>query len=209
MDKVQKTRAQKIVKQTNVLESLKTIASGTKTASQDLLKGASNEFIEQLLGLRTRQNASGEVRPGESLEIGTILSQKEADKQKFQQQIFYERGLAQEESKKSTTKLNELRLHLHALMQEVFNLAQSTQNLGETVEVATMQAPVTPGVYHIVFFENLLAFIKNFRKKIDNAAVWLQASNSRAEKKNFWAMYKKKGSSFLLSPDHYLQRSAG
>jgi hypothetical protein len=104
---------------------------------------------------------------------------------------------------------NELKLHLHALMQEVLALAKSTQSLGEKVEVAAMQAPANPGIYHIVFFEKLIEFLRSFREKIENASIWLATSNKRAEKKNYWAMYKKKGSSFLLAPDHYLQRSAG
>ena len=117
--------------------------------------------------------------------------------------------MAAEEKRRVEEKGNELRLKLHALMQEIYNLAKTTQGLGEQVEVAAMQAPANPGVYHVIFFEKLLEFIKSFRKKIEDAGIWLQAANKRSEKKNYWAMYKKKGSSFLLAPDHYLQRSAG
>lgn len=88
-------------------------------------------------------------------------------------------------------------------------MAVSTQNLAEQTQIAVIQAPTKPGIYHIVFFQKILEFLQSFRKKVDLAATWLQSSNKRAEKKNYWAMYKKKGSSFLLSPDHYLQRSAG
>ena len=74
-----------------------------------------------------------------------------------------------------------------------------------------MQAPANPGVYHIVFFEKLLDFIKTFRRKIENADVWLQSSNKRAEKKNFWGTFtsKKGGTKFLLSQEHYVARSTG
>ena len=72
-----------------------------------------------------------------------------------------------------------------------------------------MQAPVEPGVYHVIFFEKLLEFVKSFRKKIEDAAVWLHATNSRAEKKNYWSRYKKHGGKFLLAADHYLTSSAG
>jgi hypothetical protein len=72
-----------------------------------------------------------------------------------------------------------------------------------------MEIPANPGVYHINFFEKLLSFMQSFRKKIDEASIWLGTQNKRAEKKNYWSMYKKKGASFLLAPDHYLQRSAG
>ena len=94
-------------------------------------------------------------------------------------------------------------------MQEVVTLAQSTQDLAQEVEIAAIQAPANPGIYHLVFFERLLEFITSFRKKIENAGHWLSAVNKRADKKNYWSIYKKHGSKFLLSPDHYLQRSAG
>jgi hypothetical protein len=96
-------------------------------------------------------------------------------------------------------------------MQEVSKLAEVTQNVGKDVEIATMQAPANPGVYHLVFFEKLLDFIKTFRRKIENADVWLQSSNKRAEKKNFWGTFtsKRGGTKFLLSQEHYVARSTG
>jgi hypothetical protein len=72
-----------------------------------------------------------------------------------------------------------------------------------------VEVPNNPGIYHVIFFEKILEFLKSFRQKIDQASVWLGSANKRAEKKNYWSMFKKKGSSFLLSPDHYSQRSAG
>ena len=105
--------------------------------------------------------------------------------------------------------MQELRINLQAITIEIAKLAASTGNLATQAEIAMVEVPVNPGVYHVVFFEKVLEFLQSFRKKIDLAATWLQSSNKRAEKKNYWSMYKKKGSSFLLSPDHYLQRSAG
>ena len=210
MDKVQKTKVQKVLRQQNVLESLKDIgASTTKTIKKDLLAESSQDFIRELLGSRIEKKYSGELTPGEALEMGEVFSGKKEANEKLRGQIALERRLVEEEKRRVEEKGNELKLQLHALMQEVYELAKTTQGLGEQVEVATMQAPANPGVYHVIFFEKLLEFVKSFRKKIENAELWLHSSNKRAEKKNYWAMYKKKGSSFLLAPDHYLQRSAG
>lgn len=210
MDKVQKSKAQKVLRQQNVLESLKDIgASTTKTIKKDLLTESSQDFIRELLGTRIEKKYSGELAPGEALEIGEVFSGKREENEKLRGQIALERRLAEEEKRRVEEKGNDLKLQLHALMQEVYELAKTTQNLGEEVEVASMQAPANPGIYHVIFFEKLLEFVKSFRKKIEDAGLWLQSSNKRAEKKNYWAMYKKKGSSFLLAPDHYLQRSAG
>lgn len=210
MDKVQKTKIQNQVRRTNVLESLKDLGGGvTNSVKEDLFKGISTDFLDQILGKNQNKKTSGEIRPGESLEFNELLSGEHEENQKLRQQIALERKLAQEDKDMSVQKSNELRVQLQALMQEVLSLAKSTQNLGETVEVAVMQAPAQPGIYHIIFFEKLLSFIQNFRAKIDSAGVWLTTCNKRAQKKNYWAMYKQKGSSFLLSPEHYSQRSAG
>lgn len=196
MDKTQKTKSQKAVRRANVLESLRDIGS--------------NNVLEQVFGQYPKENKySAEINPGESLEFKELFSGRHEETLKLKRLISLERKLAEEEKEISAQKTNQLRVQLQALMQELLTLAGSTQGLGGEVEVAAMQAPAQPGIYHLIFFEKLLDFVRSFRKKIDNASVWLHSSNKRAEKKNFWAMYKKKGSSFLLSPDHYLSRAAG
>ena len=200
MDKTQKTKLQATARRTSVLESLK-----------DLGQNTSDSLIKDLLLGRVpyERKASGEILPGETLEIKDLLTGKHEENLRLKKQLSLERKLVEEEKERSAVKSNQLKVQLQALMQEVLSLAKTTQGLGEEVEVAAMQAPAQPGVYHLIFFEKLLEFISSFRKKIENASVWLGATNKRAEKKNYWVMYKKKGSSFLLSPDHYLSRSAG
>lgn len=208
-DKGQKQKAQKMTRQMNVLEGLKDIGNSTaQSLKEDLFEKGTEDLFGQLFG-RVPKKYSGEITPGEPLEFNEVFSGKREEKVKLNKQMALERQLSQEESSRKDKKVSELKVQLQALMQEVLSLAKTTQNLGENVQIAAMQAPVEPGVYHIIFFEKLLEFIKSFRKKIESAGVWLNATNKRAEKKNYWTTYKKKGSSFLLSPDHYLQRSAG
>lgn len=211
MDKAQKVKIQAATRRTNVLESLKDIGSGvTSSLNTDLLGGVSKDLLEQILNRKSpSKKASGDIHAGESLEFADLLSGKHEENLKFKNQIAFERRLVQEEKMVSEKRSNELKVQLQALMQEVQYLAKTTQSLGEEVEVATMQAPAQPGIYHLIFFEKIINFIRNFRKNIESASVWLQTSNKRAEKKNYWAMYKKKGSSFLLSGESYSQRSAG
>ena len=211
MDKAQKAKIQTATRRTNVLESLKDIGGGiTSSLNTDLLGGISKDLLEQILNRqRPNKKVSGDIHAGESLEFSDLLLGKHEENLKLRNQIAFERSLVQGEKVVTEKKSNELKVQLQALMQEVSYLAKTTQSLGEEVEVATMQAPAQPGVYHLIFFEKIIEFIRNFRKNIENASVWLNTSNKRAEKKNFWAMYKKKGSSFLLSGESYSQRSAG
>lgn len=211
MDKAQKSKIQTQARRTNVLESLKDIGGGVaSTLNTDLLGGISKDLLQQILNRQDKpKKQSADIHPGESLSFEELFSGKHEENQKLKQQIAFERRLTQEERSVSEKKTNELKVQLQALMQEVKNLAKTTQGLGEKVEVAAMQAPSQPGIYHLIYFEKIIEFIQNFRKKIDSASVWLNASNKRAEKKNYWAMYKKKGASFLLSGESYSQRSAG
>ncbi len=193
----------------NVLESIKDLGSSTGQAlKKDFFTQTSEQFLKEMFG-GEKKPLSGDLTPGVSLEIADLFSGKSKENEKLKAQLSTERNLHEEEKNLIKEKSDQLKLQLHALMQEVLALAKTTQNLGEQVEVASIQAPANPGVYHIVFFEKVLEFLKSFRQKIENAGLWLAASNKRAEKKNYWSMYKKKGSSFLLAPDHYLQRSAG
>lgn len=209
MSDPKKKNQQNLTRQ-NVLETLKDIGDSSVSQAGDLLKSTSEDFFNELIGMPHKvPKRSGELNPGESVQMGEVISGREEENKKLRAQISLERQINLDEKRVSREKTNELRVQLQALIEEVQKVAVSTGNLATEIEVATIQAPARPGVYHIIFFEKVLEFLQSFRKKIDQAAVWLQSSNKRAEKKNYWATYKKKGSSFLLSPDHYLQRSAG
>lgn len=194
----------------NVIESLKDLGDDFGAQGADLLKSTSEDFFNQLVGInKTHENRSGEIKAGESVEMSAVLDGKIEENNKLKAQISLERNLLAEERRLSEQKIGELKMQLQAIAIEIGKVAASTGNLATQVEISMIESPINPGVYHIIFFEKVLEFLQAFRKKIDQAAVWLGATNKRAEKKNYWSMYKKKGSSFLLSPDHYSQRAAG
>ncbi len=204
-----KKAKQSVVKR-NVIESLKDIGDDFGSHGADLLKSTSEDFFKELIGLpRPQVKRSGEMKAGESLEMSAVLSGKEEENKKLRAQISLERNLSSDEKRLSQEKMQQLRIQLQAITVEIGKLAASTGNLATQTEIAMIEVPVNPGIYHVIFFEKVLEFLQSFRKKIDEASVWLGSTNKRAEKKNYWSMYKKKGSSFLLSPNHYLSRSAG
>lgn len=206
-----KSKTQKAVRQPNPLETLKDIGASTaKQMGQEAAKLPA-DFMQQLLGIRPQtENFSGELFPGETVDMTEVFSGKYEEAKKAKAQFTLEKRLLEEEMAKIEKKTNELRMYLKAVREEILMIAQKTQDLAEETETAALQAPVEPGVYHVIFFEKLLEFIKSFRKKIEEASVWLHALNKRAAKKNAWgANYKKLGAKYLLSGEHYLQRSAG
>jgi len=206
----QKKKNQNIATRQNVLESLKDLGGSATGQTTDFLKSTSEDFLRELLGLSPHKvKRSGELSVGEPVQMNDVLSGREENLQKERKQIHFESTLLSEEAESSRKKNSELTAELQAIMLEIKKVAESTQNLAEVTQASMISAPVEPGIYHLNFFENILEFLQSFRKRIDLATTWLQSANKRAEKKNYWSQYKKKGTTFLLNPESYSQRSAG
>ncbi len=209
--KSQKAKQKAQIKTKNVLEAINEIGSQVIDTAKNESKAVSDEFFRQLLGQQKidRQKKSGEVSMGKPLEMNKVLSGEQEKNKKLQEQIFFERRLHNEESQETNKKLNELRLRLQAIQEEANKIVASTVGLSQEIKTAVMQGATSVSEYQISFYEDIVKTMISFRKKIDNAVIWMQGQNKRGEKKNYWSQYKKKGASFLLSPDHYSQRSAG
>ncbi|MEK7536558.1 MAG: DUF5660 family protein, partial [Patescibacteria group bacterium] len=209
--KNQKAKQQKQIRTKNVIESINEIGSQVVDTAKNEVKATTDEFFRQLLGQQRQlqQDRSGELPMGQSIQMNEVLSGQAEKNKQLEQHIFFERRLFQEEKNQTNMRLSELRVRLHAIQAEATKLVASTQNLTEEVKIAVMQGSNKASEYQINFYESIISMVASFRKKIDSAVVWLQGSNKRAEKKNFWSQYKKKGSSFLLSGESYIQRSAG
>ena len=200
----------KNIKTVNVIENFKDIGSSTVDSfKKDLVDRMPQDFMDQLFGPNSSGRLSGELYPGTSTELNPVLKKKNEEETQLKTQIAYERKLFQEEKLMIQKRNNELKMQLKVLTDEVVMLANSTQNLSQEVQVATMNITSEPGVYHVFFFERIIEFLHSFRSKIEDATLWMGSANKRAEKKNYWARYKKHGGKFLLSADHYLTRSAG
>mgnify|MGYP001581692159 CR=1 FL=1 len=200
-----------MVQKANPLETFKDLGSSTVDQMKSEMSKLPENFMDQLFGVKIPQRKySGEIELGESVEFSEIFSGKREEIIKLKKQEFLERKLLQEEKIQVEKKTNELKLQLKAIQNEIITFSVKVGELAQETKIAAMQAPVEPGVYHVIFFEKLLEFIKSFGKKIEEAQVWLHAVNKRAQKKNAWgANYKKHGAKYLLSSEHYLQRSAG
>ena len=194
----------------NPLEAIKDIGKNTtETLKQDLFSGMAQSAMDQIFGPKPGANYKAEITAGESVEMTDVYTGQHNEKIILQRQLYYEKHLLQEEERLSRRKADELRVALQAVMQETLSLMQQTEDLAEETKIALMQAPVEPGVYHLLFFEKLLSFIKSFRKKIESASVWMHSANGRAQKKNWVNNYKNHGAKYLLSGEHYVARSAG
>lgn len=210
-DKNQKAKLQRQIKTKNVLEAINEIGSSVVNTAKDETKAVSDEFFRQLLGQqkKSQEKKSSILSAGSAMNMSEVMSGKDEKNKKLQDQIFFERRLHNEEKSETQKKLQELRLRLQAIQTEASKMIATTASLSQEVRNAVLGNVVDPSEYQINFFEDIIKLISDFRKKIDGAVVWMQGQSKRSEKKNYWSQYKKKGASFLLSPDHYSQRSAG
>lgn len=209
-----KTKTKPLTPQTdNFIESIRDIGgAGLKSLKEDLLAPAPKDLLDQLFGgiQKYQTKVQKELHPGQSIEIDSMLREQQDENRVLKLKLAREQQVRQEDEIVVEQKSQNLKLELSALSQEVNKLAKVTRGLARETQIAAMQAPANPGVYHLVFFEKLREFIQSFRKKIENASLWLQSSNKRAAKKRtFWGQVSKSGSKRLLSPEDYSQRSAG
>lgn len=162
----------------------------------------------QLFGFK--RVASAEIEMGGSLEMSELLAGKVDENKKLQQQVILERQLREQEKVFVERKTNELKVQIEAIRAEVVKVAEATPRLAREIDNAAFAVNSAPSEYELNFLQVLFEFIKSFRKRIESANEWLTISNRRAAKKNAWgANYKKHGAKYLLSGEHYLQRSAG
>lgn len=192
----------------NPLEILKdTSREVVETAKTEVIDPFSKNIINQIFGDQKR--FSGEIMPGEAVEMKEVYSGRAQENQEAEKRIQYERRLVVEERILVERRTNELRLQIQAIHEEIVKLAEVTPELSREVDIAAFQAPIDSSTYELYFLERLFEFIKSFRKKIEDAHVWLSTANRRASKKNVWGQnYKKHGAKYLLSSEHYLSRSA-
>lgn len=202
---------QKPVPADNFIESIRDIGSSTANSlKHDFLQGIPEDILKQMFGEKLNVKASGEIQPGHSINIESVLLAERKENKTLKLQLAQEKRLREEEKTLIEKKSQELKIELGALTQEVSQLAKTTQGLAQETQIAVMQAPANPGVYHITFFEKLRQYIASFRENIESAANWMQAYNQRTtKKKGFWGQVGKSGAKRLLSQEDYTQRSAG
>lgn len=196
----------------SLLEALRDIGGGTASSvKKDVFEGISQDFFNQAFGYEKKpQKASGDLVPGQSIEFDQVLEEQKEGNKALRSQLAYEQSLRREEQTLVVRQSQELKVQIQALAGEVTQLAKTTQGLARETQIAALQAPADPGVYHVNFFEKLRSYIVSFRRKIENASLWMQSYNARsAKKKTFWGQVGKSGAKRLLSNEDYIQRSAG
>ncbi|MDO8488345.1 MAG: DUF5660 domain-containing protein [bacterium] len=186
----------------NFIEALSGLTKGVGEEAKIQITKAIVEDIPQAFGF------SGTLKPNESFSISDLEAAERRGERKatarFSNRLEQERMVFLRSE-------NEKHAQINQILAEIAQLARSIKELNKEVQVATMQAPVNPGVYHRNFFAQLRSFIIDIRQRVTESRHWLATTNSRASKRKgfFWGQAQKSGTKFLLSQERYMVTTTG
>jgi len=198
----------------NNIETYKSIGSAiTQSLGNDLIKGGVNDVKEQLFGIDL---ASGDLVEGEDLilkhSIRNDVTPQENNKSKLDIEpgIAYHREILHGYKKIVQENTQEISKKIQEIIVELKRLTESSKELQvEFKEVAIEQRVVNPGKYHATFFEWVLSAIRLARMKVEDSGAWLSVSKSKKAKREYWAMFKKHGTTFGLSNERVVATQTG
>lgn len=214
----------KISRVKNHLESLTDMGDMTGVARgvrrsivDDLGKGSANDFMD-FLGLGSasstdKSSTKSESPHGEFKHSGEIVNfEKKAKRieQRVEAAIDYHRDVLRSSERASKIELQSMNNQVQQIKMELQSLVASSKLLQMEFGKVAMEQPTTEiGVYHTNFFDWVLTMIQEARKKVDDSASWINAAKGKGNKKGYWNMFKKHGTSFGLSSERQVASQVG
>lgn len=192
-------KKQSVLTNNSVLESLRDLGSGVGNAVvKDVLGQAANDALASLFG----QPTGGDLKRSQQPSIEGSPERSPFRPQIRRPEVYRPIVVDQREEPGMKQKLDSVRMELKAL-------ASSIRNLNSQIERAIDDIPAHPGIYHVNFLERLRGIIYALRENIEDSGSWLSLWSRRKQKKNYWGMYKKHGTSFGLSSERNVSTQAG
>lgn len=187
-------------------------------AFKDLGTSTVSEFVDQGRKMFTDDvpasfGFKGDLSPNESFSLSDLKKAESMGERKAENRLGPQLSQQREQERQSMLRQEQqVKMQITAIQEEIKKMAKSMGDFAKEIQVAAMQAPVNPGVYHQNFFASLRTFISNMRLRIQESRNWLAASNARASKKGkgaYWSQAQKSGTKFTLSSERYMVTSTG
>lgn len=216
-DKKAQRRKKQFVDQ-NPVENWKDVPAGVaRSFINDVGKAGVSDLWNQLLAgggyeKQSFEQQTGELQEGEELSLAAAKKQETKAPQEravepgidYRRDVLYgERKIAQENTQVIEAKIQEIVIELKRLT------ASSKILQAEFKEITVEQRTEKPGKYHLSFFEWMLSVVRNARLKVEDAGAWLAATYAKKAKRNYWAMFKKHGTTFGLSGERVVATQTG
>jgi hypothetical protein len=141
----------------------------------------------------------------------SLHAQEAAKKHDIDPGISYKREMLHYREMAGRREYSEIDRKVQEIVIELQRLISSSDTVirAEFQEIAVEQTPTEVGKYHINFFEWMLTVIRNARMKVEDSGAWLTAMQSKKGKRNYWAMFKKHGTTFGMSNERSVATQTG
>ena len=203
----------------NPIEALRDIGSAVvESAKGDLAKGLMTDLWDQMLGTDIaggKKQAMGDLSEGQEITLSKNkqpekLPRQETKKPQVEAGWDYQGEIIHAEKRIRQTENRELTAKIDEIMVELKKLTKSSKELEVTFRSITVEErPVTPGKYHMNFFEWMLSTIRSARMKIEDSTNWASMFSSKKTKREYWSLFKKHGTSFGLSGERIVATQTG
>lgn len=202
--------------------------------AKDQLDGFGQNFFDQLVGfsLTGKSDSSESYRKSPdaplivkdpvtgAVEVFNAASGKSADNKAHSEKaskkdqrdaaINYGEIMIKSSEASMHKEMREVNQRLQEIMSELQRLISSSKELKmEFADVGVEQAPTQAGEYHLNFFDWLLLTIRAAREKVEDSGAWLNAVKGKKDKKGYWGMFKKHGTTFGLSNERSVATQTG
>lgn len=201
MQPIQPTQNKKQTSYINdsVLESLRDLGTGvTKTVTKDVIGHIASDALSSLFG----QPIGGDLKPRQPTVEAFPERNLNRPMQARRPEIYKPFINDKREEPGIKEKVAEVRAQL-------VGLAATIKKFNREIERAVEDIPARPGVYHLNFLERLRGVIMILRQQIEDSSSWLALWSKRKQKKQYWGMYRKHGTSFGLSSERGVSTQAG
>jgi hypothetical protein len=193
---------------------------------------SSKTFLEQLLGLNLtskKEPIKADQQKEETSKTDTtvvevfnhLLHRQSAGEQsknhsekkvhpRAEAAIDYHRDIVKSRERASKGDLREVQRSIEEIKVELSKLVATSQVLKlEFAEVSVEQSNQNVGQYHLTFFEWMIAVIRSARQKVEDSGAWLNTIKGKGNKKSYWGMFKKHGTTFGLSGERAVATQVG
>ena len=195
----------------NPVEAITNIGAGIRQSMvDDLFKGGVNDAWEKLLGgsSKDKNRNAGDLEEGQELDLKK--HGKSEKREHAAPAMNYHHEIVETEKRASRENQQSIHSKIQEILVELKKISEtSTEIAMEFKEVTVEQRIEKPGEYHVSFFQWMLTVIKAARVRIEDSGAWLKTMKSKKGQKNYWAMFKKHGTTFGLSNERVVSTQVG
>ncbi len=203
---------------TNIGDASGVVRGAASSLVNDLALDGGKDFLS-FLGMdvaskdkKDSDKSSQESPNTETGSIDIVNFQEKAKKveQHVEAAIDYHRDILRSSERISKQEIQSLSNQVEQIKMEIQSLIASTKEIQMEFSQVTMeQHAENVGTYHTNFFEWMIIMIRDARKKVEESSNWLNAQKGKGQKKGYWGMFKKHGTSFALSNERGVATQVG